>query len=158
MSDAITAETTVEIDYSSLVQTILEESSSDIDQMITDAITENIGEHIEDYMRYSYDMSSEVSEAVGDAISENLDDLLGQVSEGSLCSLGNRFKDAVWTILKHHIEDWDDIFEGEDIGNGNGASTEDIQKMVAEKFNKEMKVEVTFVDKEPAAVVSGEMN
>ena len=40
------------------------------------------------------------------------------------------------------------------IRDSNG-SAEDIQKMVAEKFNKEMKVEVTFVDKEPAAVVSG---
>ena len=44
---------------------------------------------------------------------------------------------------------------GTEMANGNGASTEDIQKVVAEKFNKEMKVEVTFVDKEPAAVMDG---
>jgi len=163
MSDAISAETTVEVDYSSLVQTILDEASSTIEELIDDRVgtylSDNVGEAVEDYLRYNADISDMVNDCMGDALSSQLNDaleeLLEQVGSSGLCNLGNTFKDAVHTILEHHIDDWNDIFDGQEITNGNGASTEDIQKMVAEKFNKEMKVEVTFVDKEPAAVMDG---
>ena len=157
MSDIVT------IDVSALIQAVTEDENGSLSEYIESTVDERLSESVEeavsDYLRYSSDVTDMVNDCVSDylssQLSESLDDLLSQVGEGSLCSLGSRFKDAVWAVLKHHIDDWDDIFEGADIGNGNGASTEDIQKMVAEKFNKEMKVEVTFVDKEPATVVSG---
>ena len=158
MSDAISAETTVEVDYSSLVQAILEEASSAIDdlvqQAVSDQISDAVGEAVEEYMTYSYDISGAVTDSIGDEISS----LLDGVGPGSLCRLGADFQSAVHTILKHHVDDWDNIFADREISNGNGATAEDLQKMVAEKFNKEMKVEVTFVDKEPATVVGGEVN
>ena len=157
MSDVISAETSVEVDYSALVQAILEQAGDDIDSRVSEAVNEHIGDAIDDYMRYSYDISSDVQEAVSDAVGDEISGLLDGVNPGSLCRLGTEFQSAIHCILKHHIEDWVNIFDGREITNGNGASTEDIQKMVAEKFNKEMKVEVTFVDKEPAAVVSGEL-
>ena len=155
MSDAISAETSVEVDYSALVQAILEQAGDDIDNRVSEAVNDQIGDAIDDYMRYSYDISSDVSEAVGDCVGDEISSLLDGVNPGSLCRLGEEFKSAIHCILKHHIDDWKNIFDDTEMANGNGASTEDIQKMVAEKFNKEMKVEVTFVDKEPAAVVSG---
>ena len=158
MSDAISAETTVEVDYSSLVQEILEEASSAIDDMVQQAVSDQISEAVEEYMTYSYDISSAVTDSIGDEISG----LLDGVTPGGLCRLGIDFQSAVHTILKHHIDDWDNIFADDwdairKITNGNGATAEDLQKLVAEKFNKEMKVEVTFVDKKPATVVSGEV-
>ena len=157
MSDIVT------IDVAALIQAVTDDENGTLVEVIESAVDERLSECIEeavsDYLRYSSDISDTVNDCVSDylssQLSESLDDLLSQVGEGSLCSLGSRFKDAVWAVLKHHIVDWDDIFEGRPIGNGNGASTEDIQKMVAEKFNKEMKVEVTFVDKEPATVIDG---
>ena len=155
MSDVISAETSVEVDYSALFQAILEQAGSDIDDRVHEAVNEHIGEAIDDYMRYSYDISSDVQEAVGDCVGDEISGLLDGVNPGNLCRLGEEFKSAIHCILKHHITDWKNIFDDTEMANGNGASTEDIQKVVAEKFNKEMKVEVTFVDKEPAAVVSG---
>ena len=155
MSDIFSAETSVEVDYSALVQAILEQAGDDISNMVREEVGESVGDAVDDYMRYSYDISSDVQEVVSDAVGDEISGLLDGVNPGSLCRLGEEFKSAIHCILKHHIEDWVNIFDGREITNGNGASTEDIQKMVAEKFNKEMKVEVTFVDKEPAAVVSG---
>ena len=154
MSDPISAETTVEVDYSRLVQAILEEAEDSITGMIDSAISDQISEAVEEYMSYSYDVSS----VVADCITEEIESLLDAVTPGNLCRMGETFSSAIHTILKHHTDDWDNIFADRDVGNGNSATAEDLQKLVAEKFNKEMKVEVTFVDKEPATVVSGEVN
>ena len=157
MSDIVT------IDVSALIQAVTEDDNGSLSEFIESAVDERLSESVEeavsDYLRYSSDISDMVSDCMSDALSSQLNDaleeLLEQVGSSGLCNLGNTFKDAVHTILEHHIDDWNDIFDGQEITNGNGASTEDIQKMVAEKFNKEMKVEVTFDDKEPATVVSG---
>ena len=152
----------VTVDVSALIQAVTEDDNGSLAEYIESAVDERLSEQVEeavgDYLRYSSDISDQVADCVSDYFPEQIESLLDQVGPGSLCRLGEQFQSAIHCILKHHIEDWDNIFDGREITNGNGASTEDIQKMVAEKFNKEMKVEVTFVDKEPAAVVSGEMN
>ena len=158
MSDIVT------IDVSALIQAVTEDDNGSLSEFIESTVDERLSEQVEeavsDYLRYSSDISDIVNDSMGDALSSQLNDaidgLLGEVQPGSLCSLGETFKSAVHCIMKHHIDDWKNIFEDTEAEvNGNGASTEDIQKMVAEKFNKEMKIEVTFVDKEPATVVSG---
>ena len=158
MSDIVT------IDVSALIQAVTEDENGSLSEYIESTVDERLSDQVEeavsDYLRYSNDISDMVSDCVSDhmsnALNDSLDELLGQVTPSGLCNLGSSFKDAVHTILKHHIDDWKNIFEDTEAEvNGNGASTEDIQKMVAEKFNKEMKVEVTFVDKEPAAVMDG---
>ena len=152
----------VTVDVSALIQAVTEDENGSLAEYIESAVDERLGECVEeavgDYLRYSSDISDMVNDCVSDYIAPEIEQLLDQVGPGSLCRLGEEFRSAVHSILKHHIEDWDNIFDGREITNGNGASTEDIQKMVAEKFNKEMKVEVTFVDKEPATVVSGDIN
>ena len=159
MSDAISAETTVEVDYSSLVQTILEEASSSIEDLIDDRVStylsDNVGEAVDDHLRYNADISEMVNDCVGEVMGSEIEGLLDAVTPSSLCSLGRSFADAITIVLTHHITNWEEVFEGKNLGNGNGASSEDLQKIVADKFNKEMKIEVTFVDKEPAAIVSG---
>jgi len=153
MSDIVT------VDVSALIQAVTDDESGNLAEFIESAVDERLSEQVEeavsDYLRYSSDISDMVNDSVADYVSQNIESLLDDVGPGSLCSLGAQFRDAVTTILKHHIDEWSDILEGAGINNG---STEDIQKMVAEKFNKEMKVEVTFVDKEPATVVSGDIN
>ena len=152
----------VTVDVSALIQAVTEDENGSLAEYIESAVDERLSEQVEeavgDYLRYSSDISDMVNDCVSDYIGPEIEQLLDQVGPGSLCRLGEEFRSAVHSILKHHIEDWDNIFDGREITNGNGASTEDIQKMVAEKFNKEMKVEVTFVDKEPATVVSGDIN
>ena len=160
MSDIVT------IDVSALIQAVTEDENGSLSEYIENTVDERlsdqVGEAVSDHLNYSSDISDIVNDCVNDymshALSEQLEELLGQVTSSSLCTLGEQFKDAVETILIHHFDDWDEVLEGTKFANGNGASTEDIQKMVAEKFNKEMKVEVTFVDKEPATVVSGEVS
>ena len=160
MSDIVT------IDVSALIQAVTEDGNGSLAEFIESAVDERLSESVEeavsDYLRYSSDVEDQVNDCVGDYLSSQMNDsistLLGEVQPGSLCTLGSEFQSAVHTILKHHIDDWKNIFDDTEMANGNGASTEDIQKMVAEKFNKEMKVEVTFVDKEPATVVSGDIN
>ena len=155
----------VTIDVSALIQAVTEDENGSLSEYIENTVDERlsdqVGEAVSDYLNYSSDISDIVNDCVSDymshALSEQLEELLGQVTSSSLCTLGEQFKDAVENILIHHFDDWDEVLEGTKFANGNGASTEDIQKMVAEKFNKEMKVEVTFVDKEPATVVSGEV-
>ena len=157
MSDIVT------IDVSALIQAVTEDDNGSLSEFIESAVDERLSESVEeavsDYLRYSSDISDIVNDCVSDYMSSQLSDaleeLLGEVTSTSLCNLGETFKNAVENILTHHFDDWDEVLEGTKFANGNGASTEDIQKMVAEKFNKEMKVEVTFVDKEPATVVSG---
>ena len=152
----------VTVDVSALIQAVTEDENGSLAEYIESAVDERLSEQVEeavgDYLRYSSDISDMVNDCVSDYIGPEIEQLLDQVGPGSLCRLGEEFRSAVHSILKHHIEDWDNIFDGREITIGNGASTEDIQKMVAEKFNKEMKVEVTFVDKEPATVVSGDIN
>ena len=152
----------VTVDVSALIQAVTEDENGSLAEYIESAVDERLSECVEeavgDYLRYSSDISDMVNDCVSDYIGPEIEQLLDQVGPGSLCRLGEEFRSAVHSILKHHIEVWDNIFDGREITNGNGASTEDIQKMVAEKFNKEMKVEVTFVDKEPATVVSGDIN
>jgi len=152
----------VSIDISALIQAVLDDENSTFTEAIESAIDERLSDTVEeavgDYLRYSSDISDIVSDCVSDYITPQIETLLGEVGPSNLCSLGHEFKNAVHTILKHHIDDWKNIFDDTEMANGNGVSTEDIQKMVAEKFNKEMKVEVTFVDKKPAEVLSGDIN
>ena len=153
MSDIVT------IDVSALIQAVSEDENGTLTEVIENAVDERLSEQVEeevgDYLRYSSDISDQVADCVSDYFPEQIESLLDQVGPGSLCRLGEQFQSAIHCILKHHIEDWDNIFDGRDITNGNDTTAEDLQKMVAEKFNKEMKVEVTFVDKEPAAVMDG---
>ena len=149
----------VTVDVSALIQAVTEDENGSLAEYIESAVDERLSEQVEeavgDYLRYSSDISDMVNDCVSDYIGPEIEQLLDQVGPGSLCRLGEEFRSAVHSILMHHTDNWNSILQGADINNG---SAEDIQKMVAEKFNKEMKVEVTFVDKEPATVVSGDIN
>ncbi len=152
----------VSIDVSALIQAVANDEDGTLADVIESAVDDSLSEAVEDavteYLRYSSDISDVVSDCVGEYVSAEIESLLDGVSPGNLCSLGEEFQSAVHTILKHHIDDWANIFDGHKITNGNDATAEDLQKLVAEKFNKEMKVEVTFVDKKPAEVLSGDIN
>jgi hypothetical protein len=152
----------VSIDVSALIQAVADDENGTLAEVIESAVDERLSEAVEEavseYLRYSSDISDVVSDCVGDYVTSEIESLLDGVGPGNLCRLGEDFKSAIHCILKHHIDDWKNIFDDTEMANGNGASTEDIQKMVAEKFNKEMKVEVTFVDKKPAEVLSGDIN
>jgi hypothetical protein len=152
----------VSIDVSALIQAVADDENGTLTEVIESAVDERLSEVVEeavsDYLRYSSDISDIVSDGVSDYVATEIESLLDGVSPGNLCRLGEEFKSAIHCILKHHITDWKNIFDDTEMANGNGVSTEDIQKMVAEKFNKEMKVEVTFVDKKPAEVLSGDIN
>ena len=82
--------------------------------------------------------------------------LLNDVGETNLCGLGSDFARAINTVLKHHVP-WSQVIEDSELADiiKSNESTENIQKIVSDKFNKEMKVEVSFVDKEPPEVVGG---
>jgi len=152
----------VSIDVSALIQAVADDENGTLADVIESAVDERLSEAVEEavseYLRYSSDISDVVSDCVGEYVSTEIESLLDGVSPGNLCRLGEEFKSAIHCILKHHITDWKNIFDDTEMANGNGASTEDIQNVVAEKFNKEMKVEVTFVDKKPAEVLSGDIN
>jgi len=154
MSDIVT------VDVEALIQAVMDDENGSLVSLIENAVDERLSESIEeavsDCLRYGSDVSDMVSDCVSDYISPEIESLLDQVTPGSLCAMGEVFKSAIHTILKHHIDDWKNIFEDTDMNNAM-PSTDDIEKAMAERFNKEMKVEVTFVDKEPATVVSGDI-
>jgi len=150
----------VSIDVSALIQAVSEDENGTLTEMIESAVDERLSDQIEeavsDYLRYSSDISDMVNDCVSDYIGPEIESLLDGVTPGNLCGLGQTFADAISVVMQHHISNWDDILDEKHLGKE--MTPEDIQKMVAEKLNKEMKVEVTFVDKEPATVVSGDIN
>jgi len=143
MSEAIKVELgqpEVEINYESLAESLMEYA--------TDTITEVANEAIEHYMRYELDVSDLVSDYCNDAINDQIDSLLGEVGPGGLCGLGSSFSDAVRTLLVHHIDMKQVLIENYEIEKSGG-----INKLVQDAMKKEMVVNISFVDKQPAEVV-----
>jgi len=143
MSDAIQIELgtpEVTIDHSTLAQELLEEAN--------DSIVEIANEAVDHYMRYEFDISDQVSDQVSDSINDAIDSLLDDVSPGSLCGLGRSFESAVRTLLIHHIDMRQVLIENVGIENNGG-----ISKVVQDAMKKEMVVNITFVDKQPAEVI-----
>ena len=144
MSEAIKVELgqpEVEINYESLAESLMEYA--------TDTITEVANEAIEHYMRYELDVSDLVSDYCNDAINDQIDSLLGEVGPGGLCGLGSSFSDAVRTLLVHHIDMKQVLIENYEIEKSGG-----INKLVQDAMKKEMVVNISFVDKQPAEVVT----
>jgi hypothetical protein len=131
----------VTIDYSTLAQELIEEAA--------DGIAEIANEAVDHYMRYEFDISDQLSDQVSDSINDAIDSLLDDVSPGSLCGLGRSFESAVRTLLIHHIDMRQVLIENVAIENNGG-----ISKVVQDAMKKEMVVNITFVDKQPAEVVS----
>ena len=131
----------VSIDYESLGQSLLEECG--------ESITEIANEAVEHYMRYELDISDIVSDYCNDAINDQIDSLLGEVGPGGLCGLGSSFSDAVRTLLVHHIDMKQVLIENYEIEKSGG-----INQLVQDAMKKEMVVNISFVDKQPAEVVS----
>ena len=131
----------VTIDYDTLSDALMEYASSSIEGVVD--------ERIEHYMRYEMDISDMVSDYVNDSINDNIDSLLGEISPGSLCGLGSSFRDAIETILTHHIDMKDVLINNYAIETSGG-----ISKLVQDAMKKEMVVNVTFVDKKPAEVIT----
>ena len=151
----------VSVDIEALIQAVSDDANGSLVSLIEGAVDERLSDSVEeavsDCLRYGSDVSEMVNDCVSDYIAPEIEGLLEGVTSRSLCDLGESFSAAIQTILKHHT-DWVDIFEGKDVGTGSVVSAEDMQKAIAENFNKEMKVEVTFVDKESPTVVSGDMD
>ena len=131
----------VSIDYESLGQSLLEECG--------ESITEIANEAVEHYMRYELDISDMVSDYVSDTINDAIDSLLGEVGPGGLCGLGRSFEDAVRTLLVHHIDMKQVLIENYEIEKSGG-----ISKLVQDAMKKEMVVNISFVDKQPAEVIT----
>ena len=135
----------VSIDYASLGQSLLEECG--------ESITEIANEAVEHYMRYELDISDLVSDYCNDAINDQIDSLLGEVGPGGLCGLGSSFSDAVRTLLVHHIDMKQVLIENYEIEKSGG-----INQLVQDAMKKEMVVNISFVDKQPAEVVQETSN
>ena len=148
MSDEIQVELgtpEVTIDYDTLCAALMEYADTDIGNMVD--------ERIEHYMSYELDVSDVVQDcvhdAVSDAVNSQVESLLGEVGPGSLCSLGTSFADAVSTVMKHHI-DMKEILTYNESMQGIGG----LSQLVQDALKKEMVVNISFVDKQPAEVVS----
>lgn len=135
----------VEIDYSALAQSLMEYA--------TETITEIANEAVEHYMTYDLDISEQVhdavSDAVGDTVNSHVESLLDEVGPGGLCGLGSSFRDAIETVLIHHIDMKEVLINNYAIDTSGG-----ISKLVQDALQKEMVVNVSFVDKKPAEVVT----
>ena len=131
----------VEINYESLAESLMEYA--------TDTITEVANEAIEHYVRYEMDLSDMVSDYVSDQVHDSIDSMLGDVGPGGLCGLGRSFEDAVRTLLVHHIDMKQVLIENYEIEKSGG-----INKLVQDAMKKEMVVNISFVDKQPAEVVT----
>ena len=131
----------VEINYESLAESLMEYAQSTVEEIANECI--------EHYMRYEVDISDMVSDHVSDTINESIDSLLGEVGPGGLCGLGSSFRDAVETLLHHHIDMKEVIVSNYAIENNGG-----ITKFVQDAMKKEMVVNISFVDKQPAEVVT----
>ena len=135
----------VEINYSALAESLMEYA--------TETITEIANEAVEHYVSYEMDISDQVrdavSDAVGDSVSSSIDSLLEDISPSSLCGLGSSFRDAIETVLIHHIDMKEVLINNYAIDTSGG-----ISKLLQDALQKEMVVNVSFVDKQPAEVVS----
>jgi len=143
MSEAIEIEfgtPEVKIDYSLLAQELLSECS--------DGIADIANESIDHYMRYEFDCSDMVSDYVNDTIGDNIDSLLSDVTPGSLCGVGVSFANAVQVVMAHHIDMEQVLLNNESIEKGGMMDT-----LVRKALNKQMVVNVSFVDKQPAEIV-----
>ena len=139
----------VEINYSALAESLMEYA--------TDTITEVANEAIEHYVSYEMDISEQVhdaindviSDAVGDSVSSTIESLLDDINPSSLCSLGASFRDSIEVMIIHHIDMKAALINNYAIETSGG-----ISKLVQDAIQKEMVVNVSFVDKQPAEVVS----
>jgi hypothetical protein len=135
----------VTIDYSTLAASLMEEAQSSIEDIVNECI--------EHYMRYELDLSDMVSDYVQSEIGEQIDSLLNDVSPNNLCSLGLSFESAVRTLLVHHIDMKEVLIQNIGIESSGG-----IAQLVQDSLKKEMVVNISFVDKEPAEVVEQATN
>jgi VIT1/CCC1 family predicted Fe2+/Mn2+ transporter len=139
----------VEINYSALAESLMEYA--------TDTIAEVANEAVEHYVSYEMDISEmvhdAVSDAIGDSVSSAIDSLLDDVTPSSLCSLGSSFRDAVEVVIIHHIDMKAALINNYAIETSGG-----ISKLVQDAIQKEMVVNVSFVDKQPAQVVQETSN
>ncbi len=133
----------VEINYASLAEHLMEYA--------TETITEVANEAIENYVRYEMDVSDMVSDYCNDAISDNIDSLLGEVGPVGLCGVGSSFRDAVRTLLVHHIDMKQVLIENYEIEESGG-----IDKLVQEAMKKGMVVNISFVDEQPTETATGD--
>ncbi len=133
----------VEINYASLAEHLMEYA--------TETITEVANEAIENYVRYEMDVSDMVSDYCNDAINDNIDSLLGEVGPSGLCGLGSSFRDAVRTLLIHHIDMKQVLTENYEIEESGG-----IDKLVQEAMRKGMVVNISFVDEQPTETATGD--
>ncbi len=133
----------VEINYASLAEHLMEYA--------TETITEVANEAIENYVRYEMDVSEMVSDYCNDAISDNIDSLLGEVGPVGLCGVGSSFRDAVRTLLVHHIDMKQVLIENYEIEESGG-----IDKLVQEAMRKGMVVNISFVDEQPTETATGD--
>jgi len=133
----------VEINYASLAEHLMEYA--------TETITEVANEAIENYVRYEMDVSEMVSDYCNDAISDNIDSLLGEVGPVGLCGVGSSFRDAVRTLLIHHIDMKQVLTENYEIEESGG-----IDKLVQEAMRKGMVVNISFVDEQPTETATGD--
>jgi len=92
-----------------------------------------------------------VSDYCNDAISDNIDSLLGEVGPVGLCGVGSSFRDAVRTLLVHHIDMKQVLIENYEIEESGG-----IDKLVQEAMKKGMVVNISFVDEQPTETATGD--
>ena len=131
----------VEINYESLAESLMEYAQSTMEEIAN--------ELIEHYVRYEMDVSDMVSDYCNDAINDQIASLLGEVGPGGLWGLGSSFNDAVRTLLVHHIDMKQVLIENYEIEKNGG-----ITKLVQDAMKKEMVVNISFVDKQPAEVIT----
>ena len=135
----------ITINYDSLAEKLWEYSEDSLQSMVD--------ERIDNYCTYELDVSDVVYEcvhdAVSDAVNSQIESLLGEVTPSGLCSLGLAFSDAVQVVMKHHIDMKEILTHNESIEGVGGLS-----QLVHDALRKEVYVNVSFVDKQPAEVVS----
>ena len=139
----------VEINHAALAESLMEYAN--------ETITEVANEAVEHYMEYELDISDmvhdAVSDAVGDSVNSQVESLLDEVGPSSLCGLGSSFRDAIEIVLTHHIDMKQVLINNYAIETSGG-----ISKLVQDALQKEMVVNVSFVDKQPAQVVQETSN
>jgi len=100
----------VSIDYDSLATTLL----SYVEDNISDMIRSIADDAVESAL-YDWDISDQIYDGVRNQISDSLNDeigsLLDDVTPSSLCSTGAAFKNAIETIMVHHLNVVDVINE-----------------------------------------------
>ena len=77
-----------------------------IDERIEKKVSDVVSAEIEDYLRFSFNFEDHIdaSDIIPDTIRVILEETLNDVRPGSLCIMGENFRDAIETVLINHLD------------------------------------------------------